>query len=370
MRFNLTNSSMAAKGRWLTGLILALTLPQAHANSCDTINFSLLEGMSAMQRIAYIEQNCQVPDAGQKVIAEVAPYKSRTQTFAAINALPDATKKANALEAAEIQSNKVKLLSMTIEDYEPRIKRAIASADYQKARELLEEYETSARMVQAITRRMKQDPDKSFLDGPLTDTLNDATDRLGVGIPNLNESLNTSFTRGLWGNFVPGFIVNFKDEGDVKNASVEPTASGVLATGSGGIVRLETDGDDIKAGVAMFAHVYPWVKTKTAPDGKTVLRAFAFGPYVSIMPASDDLVDVLGVGLSLGFVGNPNYRGTNKLRTSLNFNLGYFLDFDALRVEDGFSDGQLISDSSRQIEIEEYTDEGLQFGISFSIFTQ
>lgn len=370
MRTNHTKLPITAAGRWATGFILALTLSNAHAISCDSIHFSLLEGMSAMQRIAYIEQNCQVSDSSHSLFADVAANKPKDQAYKAMSSIADPGEKAEAFDTASTLTTKVRLLSMSIDDYEPRIKRAIANGDYQKARELLEEYETGARLVKSLSNKMVSDPALDFLTDPVGQLGNTATGVIENTIPALHESLNTNFIRGLWGNFVPGLVVNLKDEGDVKNASVEPTAGGLLDAGSGGIVHLETDGDDIKTGLAMFAHVYPFVISKMAPDGKTVLRAWAFGPYISVMPSSDDLVDVLGAGISIGIVGNPNFRGTNKLRTSLNINLGYFLDFDALRVEDGFSDGQLISDSSRQIEIEEYTDEGFQFGISFSIFTQ
>lgn len=171
--------------------------------------------------------------------------------------------------------------------------------------------------------------------------------------------------RAFWSHWSAGLILNFKDSPPVESAVVEAAASTILSQAPG-IVRIKR-GNEIKMGLGLEAHRFMGTITFGNDLAGGYSSSIAIGPYVSIMPGANDIVDVLGAGLLVGLLGDHRYD-PKKDRFTMNLGIGYFWDFNSLHVKDDIEDGQPLPSQYSTVELEERTDKGLQFMVSFSLY--
>ena len=330
-------------------LLLAIVIflaPLAEAGeSCTLPNERLLSVMTAVERIAYVRERCALPMTVSLDDAKAA--------FAGGN---------KARLAQETQQS-INILHSMSDDLITQVRRARYKGDYGKAYSLEPELDT---MLDSLRLQAGALDNIGLPD--LGSQVRDIVGSLESTIQKLMKGVGSDFTHSLWGNFSPALILNFKDEGDIENASVSESTTDGLGRVTGGVVRVERD-EDVKAGVGLAAHVFPWHWAVMDDTNKVVKRAWALGPHVSVMPSGDDLVDVLGVGLTLGMIGDPHFSDRKGIRTSMNVSVGWFFDFDSLRLEDGFEEGQQLPNGESEVRLKEVTDEGWQFMVSFTLYT-
>lgn len=163
-------------------------------------------------------------------------------------------------------------------------------------------------------------------------------------------SPNQGDAEKFWSNFGAGLIMNF-DLGHrkpVKSASI---------INSKVVVQEE---DDTKYGLGIEAHIFA-----------TGNEQWGIGPYVAILSGTNEIIDAIGVGLIVGFFGQPekDAKGktiSNKGRFSMNLLLGGYVDPKTQVLANGFKDGEIPPVGETTVRFKNVTQYGIQTGLSFN----
>jgi hypothetical protein len=119
------------------------------------------------------------------------------------------------------------------------------------------------------------------------------------------------------------------------------------------------EGDFVKA--VSFVCGTSWGATKRKPWS----GAMALGPYVSVMPGTNDIIDVIGVGIVVGFIGGRSAEAdTNKF--SMNIAAGGYVDPGTRILADDFEDGKAPPEGEITIRYKTIAQYGAQGMLSFS----
>jgi len=158
-----------------------------------------------------------------------------------------------------------------------------------------------------------------------------------------------------WSVWGVGLVVNF-DTGHRK-----PIKSASIVNG---IVRVEEE-DEIKYGLGLEVHRFLLGTSWGAAGRRPWSGAMAFGPYVSVMPGTNNVIDVIGAGLVWGFIGGRSSEAeSNKL--SMNVAVGAYVDPGARVLADEFEDGKAPPAGETTVRYKTVAQYGVQGVLSFS----
>lgn len=159
-----------------------------------------------------------------------------------------------------------------------------------------------------------------------------------------------------WSNFGVVLLYN-QDVGKYRPVKSAKILNGVVVV---------SEDDNVKVGLGLEFHKY-----LTGKKYESV--ACAFGPYVSVVPGTDNqMIDIIGAGLAIGlFSYNPlaksEYgKSTATGNVSMNILLGVYADPNTRILAEGFVDGEAIPSGATEIEYKTGTQWGFQVGVSIS----
>jgi hypothetical protein len=161
--------------------------------------------------------------------------------------------------------------------------------------------------------------------------------------------------RKFWSVWGVALITNF-DSGDRKPIKAASIINGV--------VRVEEE-NEIKYGLGLEVHRFIWGNSWGATKRRPWSGAVAVGPYVSVLPGTNNILDTIGAGVILGFIGgrSPESEG-NKF--SMNIAIGGYVDPDTRVLADGFEDGSAPPAGETTIRYSTVAQYGVQGVLSFS----
>jgi hypothetical protein len=162
-----------------------------------------------------------------------------------------------------------------------------------------------------------------------------------------------------WSNFGVGLLLNF-DLGHRK-----PIKSASIINNK---VVVEEE-DDTKYGLGLEVHKFMFGSTVGGDKNRHWTGSWAVGPYVSVLPGTNEVIDALGAGIIVGFFGRPdkiNDNTTNKAGFSMNLLIGGYIDPQTQVLADGFIDGAAPPAGETSVRYKNVTQYGIQGGLSFN----
>lgn len=158
-----------------------------------------------------------------------------------------------------------------------------------------------------------------------------------------------------WAVWGAAFITNF-DLGDKT-----PITSASIVNN---VVRVEEE-SAVKYGLGLEVHRYLWGNSWGTTKYQPWSGAIAFGPYVSVLPSSNEIIDVIGAGIIIGFLGGRSFDSEGN-RMSLNIAIGGYVDPDTRVLADGFEDGKAPPEGETTVRYSTVAQYGIQGLVSFS----
>jgi hypothetical protein len=162
--------------------------------------------------------------------------------------------------------------------------------------------------------------------------------------------INEEDAKEFWTYFGVGLVID-QDLGSdtpVKNASI-----------SGGIVHVDEE-DDVKLGLALEVHKFVVGLTWNDKGAYQWSGGLALGPYVAVVPGTNEIIDAVGAGLAVGFIGGEATTGI-----SMNLAIGGYIDPETRVLADGFKDGHAPPTGETSVRFKDVTQYGIQAVLSF-----
>ena len=158
-----------------------------------------------------------------------------------------------------------------------------------------------------------------------------------------------------WSVWGVALITNFDAGGrkPIKSASI-----------INGIVRVEEE-NEIKYGLGLEVHRFIWGTSWGATTRKPWSGAVALGPYVSVLPGTNNIIDTIGTGIVLGFLGGRSSESEGN-KFSMNIAVGYYVDPETRVLADGFEDGKAPPPGETTVRYSSVAQYGFQGVLSFS----
>lgn len=171
-----------------------------------------------------------------------------------------------------------------------------------------------------------------------------------------------------WSNFGVGLVANFASgqKRPVKSASI-----------INGIVRVDEE-DYLKYGLGLEVHKFLWGTSWGASPRQPFSGAIAVGPYVSVLPGTNNLIDAIGGGIIMGIYGartsslvgekpaSPAVPESIGSKLSMNIAIGGFADPGTQVLADGFEENKPAPAGETTVRYKTITQYGFQFVLSFS----
>ncbi len=170
------------------------------------------------------------------------------------------------------------------------------------------------------------------------------------------EKLDKEF----WNFWGAGFILNF-DMGHRK-----PVKSAMVING---ITRVDEE-EDVKYGLGLEIHKFIWGKAHQRKTSAT-WWAWALGPYFSILPGNNNIIDSIGAGFVFGFTRGLTIQKNgstvpDKNKLSMNIGIGGYVDPGTQVLADGFEDGAAPPNGETSVRFKKVTQYGFQGVLSFT----
>ena len=131
-----------------------------------------------------------------------------------------------------------------------------------------------------------------------------------------------------------------------------------------GIVRVEEE-NEIKYGLGLEVHRFVWGTSWGATTRRPWSGAVALGPYVSVLPGTNDVIDTIGAGIVLGFLGGRSSQSEGN-NFSMNIAVGGYVDPETRVLADGFEDGKAPPPGETTARYSTVAQYGFQGVLSFS----
>lgn len=185
------------------------------------------------------------------------------------------------------------------------------------------------------------------------------TNAKSIGDPDLRrkalDAISDEQAEKFWSVWGVALITNFDfgDKKPVKSASI-----------INGVVRVEAE-NEIKYGLGLEVHRFIWGNSWGATDDRTWSGAFAIGPYVSVLPGTNNIIDTIGAGIIIGFIGGRTSESEGN-KFSMNIAIGGYVDPDTKVLADGFEDGKAPPAGETSVRFSSVAQYGIQGVLSFS----
>ncbi len=131
-----------------------------------------------------------------------------------------------------------------------------------------------------------------------------------------------------------------------------------------GVVRVEEE-NEIKYGLGLEVHRFIWGTSWGATTHKPWSGAIALGPYVSVLPGTNNIIDTIGTGIVLGFLGGRSSESEGN-KFSMNIAVGGYVDPETRVLADDFEDGKAPPIGETTVRYSTVAQYGFQGVLSFS----
>ncbi len=214
----------------------------------------------------------------------------------------------------------------------------------------------SANAAEPVQLKLFNDVVKSVESGELDNAKEKAKE---ISDPDLRSKaaglVNDEAAKKFWSVWGVGLAVNHYDKGHSR------VIAGSVVNN---VVQVER-GDSTKYGLGLEVHRYVFGTTWGTTGINSWAGGFALGPYVSVLPGSDNtVIDLVGTGLSVGFIGGRS--GTDGTKFSMNLALGRFIDPGERALANGFVEGSAPPNGESTVRYATVTRYGKQGVVSFS----
>jgi len=163
-----------------------------------------------------------------------------------------------------------------------------------------------------------------------------------------------------WKGWGVGLISNFAI------GHKKPVKTAIIAANN--IVRVEEE-EDVKYGLGLEFHKFLFSTSWKYAKTDLWTWALAFGPYVSVFPGNNNIIDSIGVGFVFGFIGGRKQndaKPSDRNKLSLNIGIGGYVDPSTQVLADGFEDNTALPSGETSVRFKKVTQYGVQGVLSFN----